>query len=127
MKMQKMKTLKGKGEADYDLKHDILFFKTKDREYVKSIEIDNITLDIDSEGFITGIQIFEASKFLRVTKQVLVNIPKWQFQATVFEGRLEIRLMFQIKVRNQIIEKNPIIMESLREPLPNSELVCATA
>lgn len=125
--MKKMKSLKGEGEIDYDLKQDILFFKTKYREYVKSIEIDNITLDVDSKGFITGIQIFEASKFLKIPKQALVNIPKWRFQATVFEGRLEVRLVFQVKVRNKIVEKNPIIMESLKESLPNSKLVCAIA
>lgn len=125
--MKKMKSLEGEGEIDYDLKQDILFFKTKYREYVKSIEIDNITLDVDSKGFITGIQIFEASKFLKIHKQALVNIPKWRFHATVFEGRLEVRLVFQVKVRNKIIEKNPIIMESLKESLPNSEFMCAIA
>lgn len=123
--MKKMKKLKG--EADYDFKQDILFFKTKNREYVKSIEVDNITLDIDSKNFITGIQIFEASKFLNIPKQALVSIPNWNFQATVYEGRLEVRLVFQIKIRNKIVEKNPIIMESLKESLPNSKLVCATA
>ena len=120
-----MKSLKG--EADYDFKQDILFFKTKSREYVKSIEVDNIMLDVGVDGCIIGIQIFEASKFLKVSKQALVNIPKWQFQAIVFEGRLEVRLVFQIRIRNKIVEKNPIIMESLKEPLPNSELICAIA
>ena len=40
-----MKSLKEKGEADYDFKQDILFFKTKDRTYKKSIELHNIVLD----------------------------------------------------------------------------------
>ena len=122
-----MKTLKGKGEADYDFKQDILFFKTKDREYKKSIELDNIVLDIDEEGFIVGIQIFEASKFLNLKKDMLLSIPTWQYQATFYEGRIEVRLMFQIKVRNKIIEKNPIIMQQIQENLPNSELVCTVS
>ena len=121
------KSLKGKGEADYDFKQDILFFKTKGREYKKSIELDNMVLDIDEEGFIVGIQIFEASKFLNLKKDVLLSIPTWQYQATFYEGRIEVRLMFQIKVRNKIIEKNPIIMQSISEPLPNSELVCTVS
>lgn len=118
------KNLKGKGEMDYDYKQDILFFKTKDREYAKSIELDNIVLDIDSAGFIVGIQIFEASKFLGVEKLILMKIPTWQFIAVVEEGKLEIRLTFQIQVRNKMIEKNPIIIQQIKEPLPNSELVC---
>lgn len=119
------KSLTAKGEIDYDYKHDILFFKTTEREYAKSIELENIVLDIDKEGFIVGIQIFEASKFLDVSKNVLLKIPEWRFQASVNEGRIEIRLMFQVVVRNKIIEKNPIIMESISEPLPNSQMVCA--
>ncbi|PIN79360.1 hypothetical protein COV16_04675 [Candidatus Woesearchaeota archaeon CG10_big_fil_rev_8_21_14_0_10_34_8] len=124
--MEKLKQLKCNGEVDYDFSHDILFFKTKNREYVKSMELDNITLDIDAKNYITGIQIFEASKFLQTSKETLLSVQKWQFQSMVYEGKLEVRLVFQIKVRNKIIEKNPIIVESLTEPLPNSELVCAT-
>jgi uncharacterized protein YuzE len=118
------KILKGKGEFNYDYKYDILFFKTSEREYVKSIELENIVLDIDKEGFIVGVQILEASKFLNLKKTILLKIPNWEFSATVNEGRIEIRLMFQIVIRNKIIEKNPIIMEPTSEPLPNSQLVC---
>jgi len=125
------KRIKGKGEADYDFKNDILFFKTKNREYVKSVELDNVVLDIDKEGFIAGIQIFEASKFLRLGKIALRDIPTWQFDAKVDRiskdvAKAEIRLMFNVRVRNRIIEKNPIIMPQLNEPLPNSELICKT-
>ena len=122
-----IENLKGEGVADYDYKHDILFFKTKNREYKKSIELDNFTLDIDEEGFITGIQIFEASKFLDLTKDALLKIPKWEYKASYLDGKVEIRLTFQMKVRNRIIEKNPIIVQSISEDLPNSELVCTIA
>ena len=121
----KLKKLKGKGEFDFDFKHDVLFFKTSEREYVKSIELNNIVLDIDKEGFIVGIQIFEASKFLNIDKENLLKIPKWQFTANVYEdNKIEIRLMFQMKVRNKIVEKNPIIIQSVNENLPNSSLIC---
>ena len=119
-----MKHMKGKGEVDYDYKYDILFFKTAEREYVKSIELDNIVLDIDKEGFIVGIQILEASKFLCIDKKVLLKIPEWIFEARVDHGRIEVRLLFKVMVRNKVIEKNPIIMQETTEPLPNSELIC---
>ena len=64
------KSLKVKGEFDYDYKYDTLFFKTSEREYVKSIELENMVLDIDKAGFIVGIPIFEASKFLNLDKKV---------------------------------------------------------
>ena len=120
----KEKYLRAKGESDYDYKYDILFFKTSEREYMKSIELENMVLDIDKEGFIVGVQIMEASKFLNLSKSKLLKIPQWEFQSSVNEGRIEIRLMFQVNVRNKIIEKNPIIMEPTSQPLPNSKLIC---
>ncbi len=116
--------MKGKGEVDYDYKYDILFFKTAEREYVKSIEVNNIVLDVDKEGFIVGIQILEASKFLCIDKKMLLKIPDWIFEAKVDHGKIEVRLLFKMMVRNKIIEKNPIIVQETSEPLPNSELVC---
>ena len=128
--MEKQKVIKkpmqGKGEADYDFKQDILFFKTKDRKYAKSIELlDNIVVDVDKEGFLVGIQIFDASEFLNVDKKELLLIPKWVFNANVYDGnRIDIRLIFQIKVRNKIVEKNPIIAQQINQKLPNSEMIC---
>ncbi len=122
--MQKL-SLKGKGEVDYDFKHDILFFKGKNREYKKSIELDNLVLDVDSAGFITGIQILEASKFLKIKQSLLLKIPNWVFEAEIHDGMVEIRLTFKVKERNLIIEKNPILIQAINEKLPDSSLICA--
>jgi len=120
----KNRHLKASGEWDYDFKYDILFFKVKNREYLKSKEIDNIVLDLDSERFLTGIQIFDASKFLGIDKKTLMNIPKWAFEARIQDDKIEVRLTFEVKVRNKVVEKNPIIIRSISEKLPNSELIC---
>ncbi|MBU4348289.1 MAG: DUF2283 domain-containing protein [Nanoarchaeota archaeon] len=127
---------RAKGQVDYDYKNDILFFKTSNREYIKSIELDNIILDIDKEDFIVGIQMFEASKFLKIDKTKLRQIPNWNFTAKSEQvkekgkkiTKIEIRLDFKMKYRNKIIEKNPIIMpQPIDEMLPNREMVCCTA
>ena len=119
------KRLEGKGEVDYDFKHDILFFKTKDRKYAKSIELlDNLVVDVDKEGFLTGIQIFDAAEYLNIDKKSLLNIPDWQFTINVHGNIIEIRLVFQVKVRNKTVEKNPIISQQINQKLPDSELVC---
>ena len=39
-----------------------------------------MVIDIDKEKFVTGIQIFDASKFLRISKVNLREIPKWFLQ-----------------------------------------------
>ena len=128
----KERELKCKGKVDYDFKHDILFFKSENRNYKKSVEIDNLVVDIDEEDYIVGIQIFEASKFLNLKKSVLMHIPKWEFSAKTDlnsdnqdQTRIEIRLAFTVKVRNQLIEKNPIIMpHPIMEKLPDSKMTC---
>ncbi len=107
----KPRHLEAKGEMDYDYVNDILFFKIKNREYAFSIEFHNMVVDIDEEMFIVGIQIFEASKFLRMTKQNLREIPKWRFSSKLENNTIEIRLDYQIKIRNKILEKNPIIIQ----------------
>ena len=92
------RSIRGKGEVDYDFKHDILFFKIKDRRYAKSIELlDSIVADVDKDGFLVGIQIFDASKFLKLDKKELLSIP---------------------------IDKNPIIAQQINQKLPDSEMVC---
>lgn len=121
------KTLKGVGKEDYDFANDILFFKVNGREYEKSIELDGMVVDIDKEDFIVGLQIFDASKFLDMPKAALMKINNWQFNASLNDKRLEVRLAFQLVVRNKIIEKNPIIVENLQVSMPSSEVMVAVS
>ncbi len=118
------KHLQGKGEADYDYKNDILFFKSSEREYDSSVELDKLVLDIDKEGYIVGIQIFDASTLLNINKDLLLKIPKWGFTAIVENNRIFFNLVFSIVNRNKIIERNPIIIEPTGRDLPDSKLVC---
>jgi len=119
----KEKKLEAEGEMDYDYINDILFFKVKDREYDFSLEFQNMVIDVDKEKFITGIQIFDASEFLDIQKVNLRAIPKWQFKAKIREGVIEIRLFYQISIRNKIIEKTPIIIQENTARLPSPQMV----
>ena len=120
---QKQRNLEAPGESDYDYKNDILFFKVKDREYDRSIEFENLVIDIDSENFITGLQIFNASEYLNLPRENLRDVPNWKLQSFTREGAIEIRLFFQTIVRNKIIENRPIIQLQNEEKLPNSEIL----
>lgn len=110
---------------DYDYVNDILFFKVQNREYDFSLEFQNMAIDIDKEKFIVGIQIFDASEFLGISKVHLRTIPKWQFEARIKQGIIEFRLFYQICIRNKIIEKNPIIIQENKSNLPSPQLVVA--
>lgn len=91
----------GKGEFLYDFNNDILMFKVKGRDYKVSAEFQNFVADIDTEGFVTGVRIFDASKVFGIDKYTLRNIVKWGFKAIVEDGTITIRLTFVGKVRNK--------------------------
>ena len=117
-----IKHLEGKGEMDYDYVDDILFFKIKDRGYNRSLEFENMVIDIDNEDYIVGIQIFEASKFLRVEKSQL-KLNKWQFKTLITPTSIEIRLFCEVMIRNKVRELNPIIVQQNTEGLPSQQIV----
>jgi uncharacterized protein YuzE len=126
MKEEKGRELNGKGEMDYDYVNDILFFKIKGREYDRSIEFGNMTIDIDKEEFIVGIQIFDASRFLGINKSNL-KINKWQFKAKITAESIELRLFCEVSIRNRIRELSPIIVQQNTEGLPSPSMMIATA
>jgi len=116
--------LNAEGEWDYDFLSDILFFKVKNREYAYSIELKNLVIDVDNENYITGLQIFNASTFLNVDKQVLRQMSSWKLEANVEQNTAEIRLIFNVIYRNKLIEKNPILIQPLNQEVPDSRLIC---
>lgn len=91
----------GKGEFLYDFNNDILMFKIKDRDYKISAEFQNFVADVDTEGFVTGIRVFDASKVFGVDKYTLKSIVKWSFETFVEKGMITIRLSFVGQVRNK--------------------------
>lgn len=99
----KKRILTGKGEFLYDYKYDILTFKMKDRNYKKSIEFQNFTIDIDDKNFVTGIRIFDASRVFKANKYILKNIVKGEFKANVENKILTITINFMGKQRNRLI------------------------
>jgi len=120
----KERHLEAEGEMDYDYINDILFFKVKDREYDFSIEFQNMVIDVDKEQFIVGIQIFNASDFLKMNKANLRKIAKWQFNAKLKDNEFRVDLHYQIIARNKIINNNiyPIIVQQ-DMGLPSPQMV----
>lgn len=93
----------GKGEFLYDYKYDILTFKIRDRDYKMSIELQNISLDIDTEHFITGIRISDVSKVSGLSKIVFKNLVHGEFSAAIKGNVITVQLSFVGKMRNKII------------------------
>lgn len=118
------KHLEGKGEMDYDYANDILFFKVKDRDYDRSVELEDIVLDIDQEGYIIGIQIFTASEMFNVDKDSLRHIQKWEFRVKTERKVIFVQLMFEMIRRNQIVERGQNLVRESTSLLTDSEVLC---
>lgn len=84
----------GKGECAYDADHDILLFKIRERDYKMSMEFHNFVADIDEEGLVMGIRVFDASTVFKVAKEVLKSITRWEFKASIEDNTLTVTLRF---------------------------------
>ncbi len=118
---------KGKGEMDYDYANDILFFKVKEREYDHSIELEDLVLDIDKEGYITGIQLFSASKMFNLERDALRNVQHWEFKIKTEGKIISIQLLFEIIRRNQVVERGQNVVRETSSLLIDSEVKCAAS
>jgi len=122
---------RGKGEYAYDYRNDILLFKIKNRNYAMSIEFENLVVDIDKEGFITGLRIFDASQLFNLSKIALNKVRSFEFNTKVETGDkkekvITIQLRFVSMLRNKpmIKQGQDIVRESFNSHIKNSEVLC---
>lgn len=120
---------KGKGEYSFDYKNDILMFKIKDRDYKKSIDFGNIVVDIDSEDYITGCRIMDASKVFRLEKAQLMKVNGFEFNASSEDNIITLELNFSTVFRNkQVVEKGQnFVREAVDSNMIDSEVVATVA
>ena len=127
---------RGKGEYTYDYLNDILLFKIKNREYSISIEFENLIVDIDKEGFITGLRIFDASQLFGLSKVALKDVKSFEFNTKVEnktgtkeEKIITIQLRFIPMLRNKpmIRQGQDIQRETFSTQIKNSEVLCTVA
>ena len=116
---------KGKGIVDYDFEEDTLFFKVKNRDYLKSIDFGDFVLDVDTKGFVTGIQIFDASKLFDVSKTTLNKVKRWQFHTKVEENKILLQLSFEAVNKNKtVVERHSLVRDYPSSFESVAEVVC---
>jgi uncharacterized protein YuzE len=120
---------KGKGEHSYDYRNDMLLFKIRNRDYQKSIDFDNIIIDIDTEGFITGIRVFDASKVFNLSKLALSKIQQFEFNARAEDKVISVQLRFTSVLRNKPIIKQgqDFVREAVGSNINDSEVLCSVS
>jgi len=118
---------KGNGEFKYDFSNDILLLKIKGRDYKKSIELENLVVDFDTEDFIYGLRIFDASKVLEIPKTALRDIKKFEFKTLVENNIIHIKFGFIAVTRNKEIDRKQDIIREAESEINNSEVICSVA
>src|SRR3989344_5740686 len=101
--MTQDRVLNGKLECIYDFTYDILTFHIKNRDYKMSVEVQNFIIDIDTEDFVIGVRVIDASKVFSLNKAVLRDIVQGQFKAVIRDNVITVRLGFIGKMRNKIM------------------------
>lgn len=122
--ISKEKYLEKAGVFDYDYVNDILFFKVDEREYAFSVELLDYVIDLDIEGFVVGLQIFDASKHFGMNKNSLRDVKNWRLEARIRAGVIEVKLVFTSMLRNKMIEKNPILVQRIDGNIADSRVLC---
>lgn len=120
---------RGKGEYTYDFRNDVLLFKIKDRDYAISIEFENLIVDIDTKGYITGLRLFDASQVFKLSKLALNNVKGFEFNTKVEDKVITIQLRFTSVLRNKpvISHGQDIVREASDSHIKNSEVLCTVA
>ncbi|MBU0757712.1 MAG: DUF2283 domain-containing protein [Nanoarchaeota archaeon] len=127
--MERHLDAKGKGDYLYDFANDIMTFKIKNRDYKKSIDFDNIVIDFDTEEFITGIRVFDASIVFKLSKLQLKNISQFEFNASVEDKVISLQIRFISTMRNKpsVIHGQDFIREAVNSTIHNSHVLCTVS
>ncbi len=80
----------------YDEEDDILFV-SKGKKVESSIDIGDFIIDIDTEGFISGIEILDASRNLNIPESKLARIEKASLRVTYRPHDVHIFLTLEIE------------------------------
>ena len=93
---------KSNTKISYDEEEDILFL-SKGRKVKASIDIGDFIIDIDTNGFVTGIEILNASQNLNLTEEQLSGLQEASMVVTYKPNYVVIYLVMKLKEKEKDI------------------------
>jgi len=84
----------------YDKEEDILFL-SKGRKVKASIDIGDFIIDVDMNGFITGIEILNASENLKLTEEQLSSLQEASMVVNYKPNYVVIYLVMKLKEKEK--------------------------
>ena len=112
--------MEGLFSVDYDSNEDTLFIYSKKGKTKESIEVsEDIIIDLDKEGDLVGVEVFDAFKLLKtlnkdITKEMLSSLKEAKLNLIKYKGYIIIEVIFAYKGIT-IEEKLPAFSSSLYE------------
>ncbi len=119
--MKKNSTV-GRGKYSYDLESDLLIFKIEDIPYIKSLEYENLLIDLGPRGTLSGIRIFDASTIFGVLKQSLVDVKNFELTVKITADGISVIIKFSVKRYHKTCEQT-FITQELARGMQESEMV----
>ncbi len=115
------------GETNYDFENDILILKIKEKKYFSSVEFDNLVVDLDMRGNVSGLRIFDASKVFKLPKSALENIKEFEVEIKVEDNTVCVNLWFNYSSQDNslLTHGQNFVREAIAQELKNSELHCS--
>lgn len=92
-----------KFKTDYDFEEDLLFIYNPKVKSKGSIEFGELIIDLEKQGRIVGLEIFNASKYLseltnkKITKSQLKKIDKASLTVTEKKGTIIIKIVISLE------------------------------
>ena len=93
---------KGNTKIIYDEEEDILFL-SKGRKVKASIDIGDFIIDVDTNGFVSGIEILNASENLKLSENQLKGLQEASMVVTYKPNYVYIYLVMKLKEKEKDI------------------------
>ena len=89
---------------DYDFENDSLYLFVKGANYVHSLNLDNIIIDIGGEKYVKGVEIQNASQKFGVSKHALTKPHQIDVHINISNDTIELNIELTLDIRNKCHE-----------------------
>ena len=108
---------------DYDSVNDI-FFLSSGEKVKSSLDIGDFVLDVNSNNFICGIEIMNASENLGIDKSILKNIKSMKMSVNYKTNNVYVLLAIVFEKDNKEVNVQIPLSLNLEHKTPQKEILC---
>ncbi len=107
---------------DYDSGNDI-FFISDGNKVKASLDIGDFVLDVDSDNFICGIEVMDASEHLGISKEILSGIKSMKMSINYRTNHVHVLLIIDFKKGDKVVNMSIPLTLNLGHKTPKQEVL----